>query len=489
MIATVCQKFLTHGAEPLLKGFSPSPRDSLKTTPDRAKLNSFQTETSQCLVASPGQSLNGSVTAPGDKSLSHRAVICGAIAVGETTVRHLLESDDVAATIDAMRHLGAIVEQGENGIWRIRGVGVGGFRDPVGIIDFGNSGTSARLVMGAMSTTPITAQITGDDALCRRPMGRVLKPLAQMGARWSGGQGEHLPLTLIGAELPVPIVYRLPVPSAQVKSAVLLAALNCAGRTSVIEPEPTRDHTERMLQLFGAHIDVSQTNESERQITITGHAELKACALSIPGDPSSAAFLIVATLLVPNSHIIVKDVLINPLRMGLYDTLSEMGAVIDFQNKRETCGEIVADLHATSSTLTGVEVPAGRAPSMIDEYPILAVAAAFANGHTKLQGLGELRVKESDRLTAIADGLRACGITVHETPDSLVIEGAGSKSVQGGAQINSHSDHRIAMSFLTLGLAAKNPVTVDGAHMIATSFPQYTDIMHKLGADITRGTE
>lgn len=452
-------------------------------------MNSFQTEISQYLVASPGQSLNGSVTAPGDKSLSHRAVICGALAIGETKVSHLLESADIAATIDAMRHLGAIIEQGEGGIWRIRGVGVGGFRDPVSVIDFGNSGTSARLVMGAVSTTPITAQITGDDTLCRRPMDRVLEPLAQMGARWSGGQGAHLPLTLIGAELPVPIIYRLPVPSAQVKSAVLLAALNCAGRTSVIEPEPTRDHTERMLQLFGAHIEVSQTDQGERQITITGHAELKACALSIPGDPSSAAFLIVAALLIPNSHIIVKDVLINPLRMGLYDTLLEMGALIDFQNKRETCGEMVADLRVTSSTLTGVEVPADRAPSMIDEYPILAVAAAFADGRTKLDGLGELRVKESDRLTAIADGLRTCGVTVDDTPDSLVIEGVGSNAVPGGAKINSHSDHRIAMSFLTLGLAAKNPVSVDGAHMIATSFPQYTDIMHKLGADITRGEE
>jgi 3-phosphoshikimate 1-carboxyvinyltransferase len=270
---------------------------------------------------------------------------------------------------------------------------------------------------------------------------------------------------------------------------VLLAALNCAGQTSVIEPEPTRDHTERMLPLFGADIDVSQTKEGERQITITGHPELKACALSIPGDPSSAAFLVVAALLTQNSHIIVKDVLINPLRTGLYDTLLEMGAVIDFQNKRETCGEIVADLHAASSTLTGINVAADRAPSMIDEYPILAVAAAFANGHTRLEGLSELRHKESDRLTAIADGLRACGIKVDETPNSLVIEGAGSNSVQGGAEIRSHSDHRIAMSFLTLGLAGKNPVSVDGAQMIATSFPQYTDIMHKLGADIARGAE
>jgi 3-phosphoshikimate 1-carboxyvinyltransferase len=419
---------------------------------------------------------------PGDKSISHRAVILGALAVGHTRIEGLLEGEDVLRTAAAMRALGARAERGEDGAWTVTGVGVGGFAEPGDVLDFGNSGTGARLVLGALASHPLTAVFTGDASLRRRPMGRVARPLEQMGARIIARDGDRLPLTLVGATDPLPVSYTLPVPSAQVKSAVLLAGLNAPGETTVIEPLATRDHTERMLRHFGATV-VTTTAGVGRRIRLKGEVELKASDLVVPGDPSSAAFPVVAASILPGSEIEITGVGMNELRTGLLVTLGEMGARIERTNARTEGGEPVADLVVRASTLRGIEVPAERAPSMIDEYPVLAVAAAFAEGRTVMHGLAELRVKESDRLAAIAEGLTACGVSVEIEGDTLAIEGLGGRP-RGGAAIAARLDHRIAMAFLVLGLAAERPVSIDDGETINTSFPGFVRLMNGLGATI-----
>ncbi|PPB80471.1 3-phosphoshikimate 1-carboxyvinyltransferase [Albidovulum inexpectatum] len=432
--------------------------------------------------------LRGSAEVPGDKSISHRALILGAMAVGETRITGLLEGQDVLDTAAAMRAFGAEVTQHGPGEWSVHGVGVGGFREPDQVIDCGNSGTGVRLIMGSMATTPITATFTGDASLRKRPMGRVTDPLSLFGARAYGRQGGRLPMTVVGAADPVPVRYEVPVPSAQVKSAVLLAGLNTPGQTVVIEREATRDHSERMLRGFGARIEVETTPQGN-VITLTGQPELKPQQVAVPRDPSSAAFPVCAALIVEGSDILVPGVSQNPTRNGLYVTLCEMGAQIDFMNPREEGGEPVADLRVRFSTLKGIEVPPERAASMIDEYPVLSAIAAFAEGPTVMRGVSELRVKESDRIDAMARGLEACGVRVEEEPDGMIVHGMGPAGVPGGAVVQSHLDHRIAMSFLVFGLAARNPVGVDDGGPIATSFPVFEDLMRGLGADIRREAE
>ena len=429
--------------------------------------------------------LRGTAEVPGDKSISHRALILGAMAVGETRVTGLLEGQDVLDTAKAMRAFGAEVTRHGEGCWSVHGVGVGGFAEPGDVIDCGNSGTGVRLIMGCMATSPITATFTGDASLRKRPMGRVTDPLALFGARAYGRQGGRLPMTLVGAADPVPVCYAVPVPSAQVKSAVLLAGLNAPGRTVVIEREPTRDHSERMLRGFGAELAVEDAAEG-RVITLTGQPELRPQTVAVPRDPSSAAFPVAAALIVEGSDILVPGVSQNPTRNGLYTTLVEMGADIAFLNPREEGGEPVADLRVRASALKGIEVPEERAASMIDEYPVLSVVAALAEGTTVMRGVKELRVKESDRIDAMARGLEACGVQVAEEEDVLVVHGLGPGGVPGGATVRSHLDHRIAMSFLVLGLASQRPVTVDDGSPIATSFPAFEGLMAGLGADIAR---
>lgn len=407
----------------------------------------------------------------------------GAVAVGETVIGGLLEAEDVVNTAKAMAALGARVARDADGHWRVQGTGVGGFVTPAEPLDFGNSGTGARLTAGLMATTPITATFTGDASLAKRPMGRIIEPLERMGARFDAQPGGRLPMTIIGARHPVPISYRLPVPSAQVKSAVLLAGLNAPGRTTVIEPQSSRDHTERMLAAFGAGIAVEESN-GERHIAVDGHHELAARPIAVPGDPSSAAFPLVAALITEASEVTVADVLLNPTRTGLITTLGEMGADIGIANRRREGGEEVGDIVARSCRLTGVTVPPQRAPSMIDEYPVLAVAAAFAEGTTRMEGLAELRVKESDRLAAVAAGLAANGATVRMGEDWLEVDGRPGGSGLGGGEVHTHLDHRIAMSFLVMGLAAERPVAIDDARMIATSFPGFVDLLAALGASI-----
>jgi 3-phosphoshikimate 1-carboxyvinyltransferase len=430
--------------------------------------------------------LKGRVRVPGDKSISHRALILGTLAAGRTRVAGLLEGEDVLRTAAAMRALGARVERVGEGNWTIDGVGVGGLAEPEDILDFGNSGTGARLVLGTVATSPITAIFTGDASLRRRPMGRVTVPLQQMGAQMWAREGGRLPLTVRGAVEPMPLAYTLPVPSAQVKSAVLLAGLNAPGETSVREPLATRDHTERMLRHFGVDVRVATANDGAREITLAGETELRAADLAVPGDPSSAAFAIVAALLLPGSEITIEGVGTNPLRTGLLMTLLEMGARIDFGRARETGGEPVADLLVRAGALRGVEVPAERAPSMIDEYPILAVAAAFATGKTVMRGLSELRVKESDRLTAIAEGLSIAGVRAAVEGDTLTVEGLGGRPY-GGATIEARLDHRIAMAFLVLGMASERPIGIDDGETINTSFPGFVALMNRLGAAIHAG--
>ena len=420
---------------------------------------------------------------PGDKSISHRALILGALAVGRTRIEGLLEGEDVLRTAAAVGALGAKVERGPDGAWTVTGVGVGGFAEPGDVLDFGNSGTGIRLMLGALASTPLTAVFTGDASLRRRPMGRVARPLERMGARILARDGDRLPLTLVGATDPLPISYTLPVPSAQVKSAVLLAGLNAPGETTVIEPLATRDHTERMLRHFGASVVTTATAGGGRQIRLKGEVELKGGDLVVPGDPSSAAFPIVAALILPGSEIEIAGVSMNELRTGLLLTLGEMGARIERANVRTAGGEEVADLVVRASALRGVEVPAERAPSMIDEYPVLAVAAAFAQGRTVMRGLGELRVKESDRLAAMAEGLAACGVSVETEGDALSVEGLGGRP-RGTAEIAARLDHRIAMAFLVMGLAAERPVSIDDGETINTSFPGFVRLMNGLGASI-----
>ncbi len=426
--------------------------------------------------------LSGQAPVPGDKSISHRALILGALAVGETRISGLLEAEDVLNTAEAVRHLGAQAVRDGQGAWRVWGVGVGGFAEPETILDFGNSGTGSRLVMGAMATTPITAVFTGDESLRRRPMRRVVEPLALFGAETWGRAGGLMPLTLRGAALPVAIDHQVAVASAQVKSALLLAALNAPGRSRITQKALTRDHTERMLTAFGAKIAVEQLAEGGEAITVLGEAELHPTEIAVPRDPSSSAFPLAAALLVPGSQIVIPGVLLNARRIGLLDTLQEMGADVTAENLRVSGGENIGDLRVRASSLKGVEVPAERAPSMIDEYPILSVLAAFAEGRTVLRGLEELRVKESDRLAAMASGLKACGIAVEELADGLVIEGRGLDGVPGGARVATQMDHRIAMSFLVAGMAARQAVSVDDTAMIATSFPEFEQLLRNLGA-------
>ena len=427
--------------------------------------------------------LKGNVDIPGDKSVSHRSLIFGAMAVGETVVTGLLEGEDVLDTAKAMRALGAEVTRDEDGTWHIFGVGTGGFAEPEQVIDCGNSGTGCRLIMGAVATHGFSTTFTGDASLRSRPMGRILDPLAQFGTRSEGRSKGRLPLTLIGTDSAVPVEYTLPMPSAQVKSAVLLAGLNAPGHTMVIEPEATRDHTERMLRGFGAELDTEQT-AAGRRITLVGQPDLNPCKIAVPRDPSSAAFPVVAALLVPGSEVRVPGVSRNPTRDGLYTTLVEMGADLTFENGREEGGEPVADLLVRGSSLKGVEVPPERAASMIDEYPILSVAASFAEGHTVMRGVGELRVKESDRIAAMEAGLQANGVVTSSTEDSFTVEGRGIDGVPGGGTVTTHLDHRIAMSFLVMGLAAQNPVTIDDARPVATSFPNFEPLMKALGAEM-----
>jgi 3-phosphoshikimate 1-carboxyvinyltransferase len=430
--------------------------------------------------------LRGTAAVPGDKSISHRSLILGALAVGETKVTGLLEGQDVLDTAAAMRAFGAEVTRHGEGAWSVHGVGVGGFAEPGSVIDCGNSGTGVRLIMGAMATTPITATFTGDASLNKRPMGRVTDPLALFGTRAYGRQGGRLPMTVVGAANPVPVRYATPVASAQVKSAVLLAGLNAPGQTVVIEREPTRDHSERMLRGFGAEVSFEKTSEGS-VITLTGQPELRPQTVAVPRDPSSAAFPVCAALIVEGSDILVPGVSQNTTRNGLYITLAEMGADIDFANPREEGGEPVADLRVRfSGGLKGIEVPEDRAASMIDEFPVLSVVASFATGTTVMRGVRELRVKESDRIDAMARGLEACGVRVEEDEDTLTVHGMGAGGVPGGAVCATHIDHRIAMSFLVLGLASKKPVSVDDGSPIATSFPVFEGLMAGLGADIAR---
>ena len=434
------------------------------------------------LVARASGPLKGRLRVPGDKSISHRALIFGALTVGETRISGLLEGEDVINTSKAMHALGAKVERVGEGEWRIHGVGVGGFQQPAGVLDFGNSATGCRLVMGAVAGCPITATFDGDASLRRRPMQRILDPVGLIGARATRmTEGGRLPLTLAGAREPIPIVYRTPVPSAQIKSAVLLAALAAPGETTVIESEASRDHTEKLLLHFGAKVTVEPDGAHGRKITLRGEPELAPAPVVVPADPSSAAFPMVAALIVPGSEIIVTDVMTNPLRTGLIATLREMGADIETLNLRSDVGEEMADFRVRASALKSVDVPAERAPSMIDEYPILAVAAAFAEGTTRMRGLKELRVKESDRLAAVAEGLAVNGVAVEIDGDDLIVHGKG--RAPGGGTVSTHMDHRIAMAFLVMGLATGKPVGVDDMSIIATSFPDYVPMMRGLGAE------
>ena len=430
--------------------------------------------------------LRGTVSVPGDKSISHRALMFGALAVGRTEIHGLLEGEDVLATAAALRAMGAAIERVGEGIWRVDGVGLGGLGEPDDVLDLGNSGTSARLLLGILATHPFISFLTGDASLRRRPMRRVTDPLARFGAQFWTREGGRLPLAVVGATNPAPLEYRLPVPSAQVKSAVLLAGLNTPGATTVIEPQPTRDHTERMLRHFGAQISVAPHPEGGKRITVTGQPELVAAPITVPSDISSAAFPLVAGLLVPGSDVTVAGVGLNPTRAGLLDCLREMGADIALENRRVEGGEPVADLHVRGGNLHGADIPPERAPTMIDEYPVLAMAAACAKGRTIMRGLAELRVKESDRLAGIAEGLARCGARVAVEGDDLVVDGTG-RPPRGDAVIATRLDHRIAMAFLVLGLAAERPVRIDDARPIATSFPDFVPLMARLGAAFRAG--
>ncbi len=432
------------------------------------------------LSASAHGPLTGRVRPPGDKSVSHRSLIFGLLSVGETPIEGLLEGEDVLRTADACRRLGAQVLRVGSGSWRVRGAGLGSLLQPGETLDFGNAGTGSRLMMGVVAGHPVVARFDGDNSLRKRPMRRILDPLALQGAKvLEAAEGGRLPLVLRGASEPLPVEYRTPVASAQIKSAVLLCGLNSPGRTIVIETEASRDHTEKMLAHFGAVVRSEPDGAHGRKITLEGRPELVARPVIVPADPSSAAFPLVAALIVPGSEVLIEGVMMNPLRCGLFDTLQEMGADIRFENLRDEGGETVADIVARASGLHGVDVPAARGPSMIDEYPILAVAAAVADGETRMRGLAELRVKESDRLAAIAEGLRVNGVDCGIEGDDLIVRGG---DVRGGGLVETHLDHRIAMSFLVMGLASGRPVTVDDETMIATSFPDFRRLMQSLGA-------
>lgn len=430
--------------------------------------------------------LAGKARVPGDKSISHRALMLGAVALGETRISGLLEGEDVLCTAAAMRAMGATVIAPETpeGDWVVHGLGVGGLLAPHEDLDMGNSGTAARLLLGLIAGHDFTARMVGDASLSSRPMKRVTDPLSQVGAAFETADGGRLPLRITGARDPMPISYELPVASAQVKSAVLLAGLNAPGETVVIEPKPTRDHSEKMLTHFGGEVRVEELDGGGRRITLTGRPELMGRDVIVPADISSAAFLLVAAAIVPGSDVTVTGVGLNPLRAGVIETLKDLGADIEILDQRTEAGESVGDVRVRASNLKGCTVPASRAPAQIDEYPVLFVASAFAQGDTRFEGLDELRVKESDRLSVMAEGLKACGVQVEEGEDWLVVHGVGGtdKTVAGGAQVHSHLDHRIAMSFLVLGLASENPITVDDASPIDTSFPGFRALMESLGA-------
>ncbi len=418
---------------------------------------------------------------PGDKSISHRALIMGALSVGETAITGLLEGEDVLRTAAALAALGATIQR-DGALYKVWGRGIGGLKEPEDILDMGNSGTGARLLAGVLSAYPFTSVLTGDASLRRRPMARVIAPLSQTGAKFVARAGGCLPMSITGTPLLMPLSYASPIASAQVKSAVLLAGLHAPGATTVTEPSPSRDHTERMFRYFGADVQTSREGTLYKA-RVVGQPELTGKAIAVPADPSSAAFLVVAALLVPGSHLVLPGVGVNPLRTGLFDTLREMGADIAFTNPRDQAGEPVADVEVKTSALKGVHVPAARAPSMIDEYPILAVAAACAAGETRMEGLAELRVKESDRLTAIATGLGQCGIAARAEGDTLIVQGG--KAQGGNAPIAANLDHRIAMAFLVLGMVADSAIAIDDASTIATSFPEFIGLMNGLGADIS----
>lgn len=439
-------------------------------------------QTKRPLQSLKSLALKGDIRVPGDKSISHRSLMFGGLAIGETKITGLLEGEDVLATAEAMRKLGATVNRDNDGTWHVTGVGVGALREPESVIDMGNAGTGIRLMAGIVATHPITTFFTGDASLCKRPMGRVADPLAEFGAQFITRERGRPPMAVIGTDEAKPVTYTLPMASAQVKSAVLLAGLNAAGTTTVIEPKPSRDHTERMLRHFGVDVDVSINDDGGRTVSLTGPVEMKAADIVVPTDPSSAAFPLVAALINPESQVTIRDVCLNPLRTGLITTLIEMGGDITITNEREEAGETIGDLVVSGKNrLTGIVVPAERAPSMIDEYPVLAVAAAYAQGETRMCGLEELRVKESDRLAAVAAGLAANGIIHRIEGDDLIVTGG---DVPGGGMVETHLDHRIAMSFLVLGLGANDPVAVDDANPIATSFPSFEALMRELGANL-----
>jgi len=421
--------------------------------------------------------LRGTVHVPGDKSISHRALMFSALAVGESTITGLLEGEDVLSTAAAMRAMGATIERTGDGQWTVHGVGVGGLMQPAGALDMGNSGTSTRLLMGLVASHRLTATFLGDASLSQRPMGRVIDPLSLMGAEFTASPGGMLPLMVRGLVPAIPIIYRLPVASAQVKSAVLLAGLNAPGITEVIEPVPTRDHSERMLRGFGADLTVEVDNDGVRHIRLVGEAELKPQNIDVPGDPSSAAFPIVAALITPGSEVTITHVGMNPTRTGIYKMLEAMGADLSYTNEREVGGELVADITARHSVLRGIDVPPDVAPSMIDEFPVFFIAASMAQGRTTTSGLDELRVKESDRLALMATGLKAIGAAVEEREDGLVIQGTGGEPLEGGATINSALDHRIAMSFAVAAQHCYHPIIVDDVSPIATSFPTFEDML------------
>lgn len=436
------------------------------------------------LTARKNSPLNGTARVPGDKSISHRAIMFGSLAVGETMISGLLEGEDVLCTAEAMRAMGAKISRGGDGLWRIYGVGTAGLREPSTVLDMGNSGTSTRLLMGLLAGLPITATFTGDASLTKRPMRRVMTPLEHMGARFMARQDDKLPLTMRGAESALPIEYRLPVASAQVKSAILLAGLNASGATTVIEDTPTRDHSENMFRHFGLDVTVTDLEDGAQAITVKGHQVFQPCAIDVPGDPSSAAFPAVAACITEGSDIVLPNIGINPRRTGIFTCLKEMGASIEFKAPRIQAGEPVADLHIKHAPLKGMTVPEHLVPSMIDEFPVFAMAAACAEGATVMTGLEELRVKESDRLAMIAKGLEACGVKLEMGEASLTIHGTG-KPPKGGAEIETALDHRIAMAFLVLGGVSEEAIAIDDAKPISTSFPGFADLMNDLGAQIS----
>lgn len=435
-------------------------------------------------IASKSKALSGYIRCPGDKSISHRALMFGALTIGETMVSGLLEGEDVLATAAAMRQMGAEIEHSSDGLWRIYGCGVGGLKEPETPLDMGNSGTSTRLLIGLVGTHPITATFTGDASLSKRPMNRVMKPLEMMGAEFKAREGGLLPLTVTGIDEALNIEYRLPVASAQVKSAILLAGLNAKGATRVIEDHPTRDHTENMLRHFGIEVEIEKLEDGAQRISVTGHQEMQPCAVDVPADPSSTAFPAVATAITKGSDITLMNVGINPRRTGIFECLREMGADITFKNERLQGGEPVAEIVVKhNGTLKGIDVPESRVPSMVDEFPVFAMAAACAEGTTTMTGLAELRVKESDRLAMIARGLEKCGVKLEEGEDTLTIYGTG-KPPKGGTEIETALDHRIAMAFLVLGGVSEESISVDDATPIQTSFPNFTELMNDAGCDI-----